>query len=160
MARCSLTGLGLKLLSLNQPEAQETRDDQKDRYDIIKQLRHDQDEDAGKQRDDRLKVCDGYGAYGHFLIPCIGVFRSRQRARRPPSITVPLNIANMGRRRSGDQPRKSVSDRLLGRIHPARILGGMFGFEFRLRQCSTGVFKRHRDCHSALRRFSEMWQPM
>ena len=66
MARCSLTGLGLKLLSLNQPEAQETRDDQKDRYDIIKQLRHDQDEDAGKQRDDRLKVCDGYGALWSF----------------------------------------------------------------------------------------------
>ena len=32
---------------MNQPEAQDTRDDQKDRYDVIEQLRHDQDEDTG-----------------------------------------------------------------------------------------------------------------
>jgi hypothetical protein len=41
----------------------------KDRHDVIEQPRHDQDEDAGEQGDDRLKVCDANGAYGHFPIP-------------------------------------------------------------------------------------------
>jgi hypothetical protein len=63
--------LDIKFVSMNQPEAQDSREDQKDRYDVIEQLRHDQDEDAREQRDDRLKVCDAYGAYGHCFIPCI-----------------------------------------------------------------------------------------
>jgi hypothetical protein len=76
---------------MNQPEAQDTGDDQKDRYDVIEQLRHDQDEDAGEQRDDRLDVCDPYGAYGHFFIPCIVVFASRRRAKWSRAITLPPN---------------------------------------------------------------------
>jgi hypothetical protein len=51
---------------MNESEAQNARDDQKDRDNVIEQLRHNQDQDAGEQRDDRLKVCD---AYGHFFIP-------------------------------------------------------------------------------------------
>jgi hypothetical protein len=43
------TFLDGKFVLMNQPEAQDTRDDQKDRYDVIEQLRHDQDEDAGEQ---------------------------------------------------------------------------------------------------------------
>jgi hypothetical protein len=53
---------------VNQPEAQDPRDNQKNRYDVIEQLRHDQDEDAGNQRDNRLKVCD---ANGHFPFPAL-----------------------------------------------------------------------------------------
>jgi hypothetical protein len=77
---------------MNEPEAQDTGDDQKDRYDVIEQLRHDQDEDAGEQRDDRLNVCDAYGAYGHFFIPCIVGFTSRRRARWSRGITLPRTI--------------------------------------------------------------------
>jgi hypothetical protein len=73
--------LDVKFVLMNQPEAQDTRDDQKDRYDVIEQLRHDQDEDTGEQRDDRLDMCDAYGAYGHFFIPCTVVFASRRRAK-------------------------------------------------------------------------------
>jgi hypothetical protein len=61
--------LDVKAASMNPSEAQNPRNDQKDRYSVIEQLRHNQDQDAGDQRDDRLKVCD---TYGHFLIPCIG----------------------------------------------------------------------------------------
>jgi hypothetical protein len=61
--------LDVNFVSVNQPEAQDAREDQKDRYDVIEQLRHDQDENAGEQRDDRLKVCDAYGAYGHIFTP-------------------------------------------------------------------------------------------
>jgi hypothetical protein len=43
---------------MNKPEAQDTRDNQKDCDDVIQQLRHDQDEDARDQRDNRLKVSD------------------------------------------------------------------------------------------------------
>jgi hypothetical protein len=56
---------------LNQPEAQETRDDQKDRYDVIKQLRHDQDEDAGEQRDNRLKCVTAMVPMVIFLFPVL-----------------------------------------------------------------------------------------
>ena len=61
---------------MNQSEAQNSRDDQKDRYNVIEQLRHNQDQDACDQRDDRLKVCD---SYGHFLIPYLRWLRQRCR---------------------------------------------------------------------------------
>jgi hypothetical protein len=70
-----------KFESSNQPEAQDPGDDQKDRHDVIEQPRHDQDEDAGEQRNDRLKVCDAYGAYGHFLIPSTIGFSYRRRSK-------------------------------------------------------------------------------
>jgi hypothetical protein len=58
---------------LNQSETQDTGDDQKDRYDVIEQLRHNQNKDAGDQGDDRLKVRDAYGADGHSpIFPCWG----------------------------------------------------------------------------------------
>jgi hypothetical protein len=57
--------------SMNKPEAQDTRDNQKDCDDVIQELRHDQDEDARDQRDNRLKVSDAYGADSHFLIPSV-----------------------------------------------------------------------------------------
>ena len=68
---------------MNKPEAQDTRDNQKDCDDVIQQLRHDQDEDARDQRDNRLKVSDAYGADTHFLIPSV---RARfKREIRPRS---------------------------------------------------------------------------
>jgi hypothetical protein len=66
--------------SLNQSETQDTGDDQKDRYDVIEQLRHDQNKDAGDQGDDRLKVRDAYGAYSHFLIPVLEALVRRSSA--------------------------------------------------------------------------------
>jgi hypothetical protein len=65
---------------LNQSETQDTGDDQKDRYDVIEQLRHDQNKDAGDQGDDRLKVRDAYGAYSHFLIPVLEALVRRSSA--------------------------------------------------------------------------------
>jgi hypothetical protein len=61
--------LDAKAASMNPSEAQNPRDNQKNRYNVIEQLRYNQNQDAGDQRDDRLKVCD---AYGHFLIPYVG----------------------------------------------------------------------------------------
>jgi hypothetical protein len=60
--------LGVKSTSVNEPEAQDSRDDQENRYDVIEQLRHYQDQDASDQRDDRLKVRN---AYGHALFPIV-----------------------------------------------------------------------------------------
>jgi hypothetical protein len=80
--------LDVTFVSMNQPEAQDTREDQKDRYDVIEQLRHDQDQDTGEQRNDRLKVCD---AYSHSFIPCFVRFTSRRAARWSRAITVPPN---------------------------------------------------------------------
>jgi hypothetical protein len=60
--------------SFDQPQAQDTRDDQKDRHDVIEQLRHDQDENAGDQGYDRLQMRQ---ANSHFLSPQIlsfGIF--------------------------------------------------------------------------------------
>jgi hypothetical protein len=67
---------------MNKPEAQDTRDNQKDCDDVIQQLRHDQDEDARDQRDNRLEVSDAYGADTHFLIPSVRArFKSEIRPR-------------------------------------------------------------------------------
>ena len=53
--------LDVKVASMNQSEAQNPGDDQKDCHNVIEQLRHNQDQDACDQRDDRLKVCYSYG---------------------------------------------------------------------------------------------------
>jgi hypothetical protein len=49
-------------LSANDPEAQDTGDNQKDRDNVVEQTRHNQDQDTGDQCDERLEV---FNAYGH-----------------------------------------------------------------------------------------------
>jgi hypothetical protein len=51
---------------MEQSEPQNAGNNQKDSDDVIEQLRHDQNKNAGEQRDDRLKV---RYAYGHYLLP-------------------------------------------------------------------------------------------
>jgi hypothetical protein len=53
-------------VSFEQPGARDSRDDQKDRDDVIEQMLDDQDEGAGEKRDDWLKMCE---ANVYFLFP-------------------------------------------------------------------------------------------
>ena len=43
---------------MQQAQPQNARDDQKGRHDVIEQLRHDEDQDAGDQGDNRLEMGD------------------------------------------------------------------------------------------------------
>jgi hypothetical protein len=78
--------LDAKAASMNPSEAQNPRDNQKNRYNVIEQLRYNQNQDAGDQRDDRLKVCD---AYGHFLIPYVGCVITLDASPPPPGCSRP-----------------------------------------------------------------------